>query len=66
MAAPSPVLVLRVLVLVLPTAQAMDNGLARTPPMGWSSWNGNGGPTTPAKIRQTAALLEALGLRKLG
>jgi hypothetical protein len=34
--------------------------------MGWSSWNGNGGPTTPANIRDTAARLEHLGLRELG
>ena len=34
--------------------------------MGWSSWNGNGGPTTPANIRDTAARLQSLGLRDLG
>jgi hypothetical protein len=33
---------------------------------GWSSWNGNGGPTTPANIRATAERLEKLGLRALG
>ena len=27
------------LLLALAPARALDNGLARTPPMGWNSWN---------------------------
>lgn len=29
---------------------AMDNGLARTPPMGWSSWNAFGGAQSQEKM----------------
>ena len=25
--------------VMLPSAHALDNGVARTPPMGWNSWN---------------------------
>ena len=54
------------LALTLAPAWAMDNGLARSPPMGWSSWNGYGGPTTPDIIKATADALDKLGLRALG
>ena len=36
------------LAIVVGGARAMDNGLARTPPMGWSSWNAYGGHQTDA------------------
>ena len=31
--------VLFALLCLAPAAHALDNGLARTPPMGWNSWN---------------------------
>src|SRR5215470_2752661 len=33
------ILVLAVAGFMAPLAQALDNGLALTPPMGWNSWN---------------------------
>ncbi|MEU7960720.1 glycoside hydrolase family 27 protein, partial [Micromonospora humida] len=35
-----------------PMAQALDNGVARTPPMGWNSWNTFGCNISEALIRQ--------------
>jgi hypothetical protein len=32
------VAIMKLLLVLLPAALAKDNGLARTPPMGWSSW----------------------------
>ena len=31
--------ILAVLAVFAPSVFALDNGLARTPPMGWNSWN---------------------------
>jgi alpha-galactosidase len=53
--------------LVLPaSAAALDDGLARTPPMGWSSWNHFGCGVDEAIVRQTAAALVASGMRDAG
>ncbi|MCH4022068.1 MAG: glycoside hydrolase family 27 protein [Acetobacter sp.] len=41
-------------------------GLARTPPMGWSSWNRFGDKIDDATIRQQADALVSSGLRDLG
>ena len=46
--------------------QALDNGVARTPPMGWNSWNTFGCNITEALIRQQADALVSSGLRDLG
>ena len=55
------------LVLLLPMASlAKDNGLARTPPMGWSSWNAYGGHQSEQMMRDAGDRLVALGLAKLG
>ena len=35
-------------------AQALDNGLARTPPMGWNDWNAFGCNVTEQLVEQTA------------
>ncbi|KAG6537743.1 hypothetical protein ZIOFF_002839 [Zingiber officinale] len=43
-----------------------DNGLARTPPMGWNSWNHFHCNITEEVIRETADALEYTGLAKLG
>ena len=49
-----------------PTAQALDNGVARTPPMGWNSWNSFGCNINEALIRQTADAIVSSGMRDLG
>jgi alpha-galactosidase len=47
-------------------ADAWDNGLARTPPMGWNQWNAFGCNISDALVRQTADRLVATGLRDAG
>jgi alpha-galactosidase len=43
-----------------------DNGLARTPPMGWNSWNKFGCDVSEAKIRGIADALVASGMKDAG
>jgi len=45
---------------------ALDNGLGRTPQMGWNSWNHFGCNINEQLIKQTADLLVKTGLAKLG
>src|SRR5882672_9424889 len=45
---------------------SLNNGLARTPPMGWSSWNTFKKNPTEDVIRQTADAIVATGLKKAG
>jgi alpha-galactosidase len=47
-------------------AQALNNGVARTPPMGWNTWNTFGCNINETLIRQMADALVANGLRDLG
>src|SRR3954451_4601792 len=47
-------------------AQALDNGVGRTPPMGWNSWNTFGCNISEALIRQHADALVSSGMRDLG
>jgi alpha-galactosidase len=49
-----------------PPAAALDNGLARTPPMGWNSWHHFGCNVSEALIRESADALAASGLREAG
>ncbi|NKZ06681.1 lectin [Actinomadura latina] len=49
-----------------PQAQALDNGVGRTPPMGWNTWNTFGCNISEALIRQTADALVSSGMRDLG
>jgi len=44
----------------------LDNGLARTPPMGWNSWNHFGCNVSAQLIRETADALVASGMRDAG
>lgn len=44
----------------------IDNGLARTPPMGWSSWNQFGEAIDERLVMQTIDALQASGLRDAG
>jgi alpha-galactosidase len=43
-----------------------DNGLVRTPPMGWNSWNNLNNNVTDADVRGTADAIVASGMVKLG
>ena len=43
-----------------------DNGLVRTPPMGWNSWNKFAGKITDADVRTMADAMVASGMNKVG
>jgi len=45
---------------------SLDNGLARTPPMGWNSWNHFGCDVSAQLIRETADAMVASGMREAG
>ncbi|MBV1856721.1 glycoside hydrolase family 27 protein [Catellatospora tritici] len=46
--------------------QALDNGVARTPPMGWNSWNTFGCSINETLIRQMADAMVSSGMRDAG
>ncbi|MDG6107095.1 RICIN domain-containing protein [Dactylosporangium aurantiacum] len=48
------------------SAQALENGVARTPPMGWNSWNTFGCNINETLIRQMADAIVNSGMRDLG
>ncbi|AGL16775.1 alpha-galactosidase [Actinoplanes sp. N902-109] len=55
------------LTLVSPSAaQALDNGVGRTPPMGWNSWNTFGCNISESLIRQMADAMVSTGMRDAG
>lgn len=43
-----------------------DNGLARTPPMGWNSWNKFAGKVTDADVRGMADAMVSSGMKDAG
>ncbi|WP_440102376.1 glycoside hydrolase family 27 protein [Streptosporangium sp. H16] len=47
-------------------AQALENGVGRTPPMGWNTWNTFGCNINETLIKQTADALVNNGMRDLG
>ncbi|HMH69473.1 MAG TPA: glycoside hydrolase family 27 protein, partial [Pinirhizobacter sp.] len=51
---------------VPPPRNLPDNGLARTPPMGWNSWNHFAGRITDADVRAMADAMVATGMRDAG
>src|SRR6266849_7846241 len=59
-----------VFTLLLASAQinalAVDNGLARTPPMGWNSWNKFGCNVSEKLIKETADAMVATGMKDVG
>eukprot|EP00455_Lapot_gusevi_P013790 TRINITY_DN167_c0_g4_i2.p1 TRINITY_DN167_c0_g4~~TRINITY_DN167_c0_g4_i2.p1 ORF type:complete len:398 (-),score=141.16 TRINITY_DN167_c0_g4_i2:65-1207(-) len=55
-----------VLLCVFGIVAALDNGLARTPPMGWNSWNHFGCNINETVIRQTADAIVSTGLKDHG
>jgi alpha-galactosidase len=62
------VLLLSAMTAVLHTssAEALENGVARTPPMGWNSWNTFGCNINEALIRQMADAMVNSGMRDAG
>jgi alpha-galactosidase len=49
-----------------PSAALVDNGLARTPPMGWNSWNKFGCNVSEQLIKEIADAIAASGMKKAG
>ncbi len=47
-------------------SSALDNGLAKTPPMGWNSWNCFGPNINETQIKQIADVMVSTGLRDAG
>ncbi|KAI5057567.1 hypothetical protein GOP47_0027582 [Adiantum capillus-veneris] len=47
-------------------AALLDNGLGKSPPMGWNSWNHYGCSITETLVQQTADTIVASGLADLG
>jgi alpha-galactosidase len=45
---------------------ALDNGLAKTPPMGWNSWNKFGGNINETQIKQMADAMVSSGMKDAG
>jgi len=60
------VVAVAVLLLGAPQAGALENGLARTPPMGWNGWNAFGCDVNADLVRQTADAMAANGMRAAG
>src|SRR6266496_3178731 len=54
------------LVATAPPAQALDNGLAKTPPMGFNDWNSFGCNVDEQLIKQTADYFVSSGLKDAG
>jgi len=46
--------------------QALDNGLARTPPMGWNSWNKFGCNVSEDLVRKAAEAMVRTGMKDAG
>jgi alpha-galactosidase len=45
---------------------ALDNGLAKTPPMGWNSWNCFGANINEKQIKEIADAMVSSGLKDAG
>src|SRR5580658_1387199 len=55
------------LLTLLPAGRALDNGVARTPPMGWNSWNKFACKGLNEKVvRETADAMAANGMKDAG
>jgi alpha-galactosidase len=53
-------------VVVISAVVGLDNGLGKTPPMGWNSWNRFACGINETLIRQTADLMVSTGLAAKG
>jgi alpha-galactosidase len=61
-----PVLALILLVAAATGASALDDGLARTPPMGWNSWNALRLNINEELVRQVVDVMVETGLKDAG
>ncbi len=61
-----PIALVTLFAIVAPSAQALDNGLARTPPMGFNDWNAFGCDVNEQLIKDTADFFVASGMRDAG
>lgn len=52
--------------LLLPFIAALENGLARTPPMGWNNWNAYGCAINESIVLENAKVIVSSGLRDIG
>lgn len=52
--------------LAAPEARALDNGVARTPPMGWNSWNKFACNVSEQMIKEMADAMVSSGMRDAG
>ena len=59
-------LLLCLLILAAIPAAALDNGLGKTPPMGWNSWNKFACDVSEKLIRETADAMVASGMKDAG
>jgi alpha-galactosidase len=50
----------------VPAAHALDNGLARTPPMGWNDWNAFHCNVSEQLVEQTARAMVSNGMKAAG
>jgi alpha-galactosidase len=57
---------LSLLILIAIPAAALDNGLGKTPPMGWNSWNKFACNVSEKLIRETADAMVASGMKDAG
>ncbi|GAB2831524.1 ricin-type beta-trefoil lectin domain protein [Lentzea nigeriaca] len=55
-----------VVLSLAPPAQALDNGLGRTPQLGWNDWNSFGCDVTDSLVRQTADAMVGSGMAAAG
>lgn len=60
------VLAAAALFLIVPHARALDDGLARTPPMGWNSWGHFRCDINEQIVRETADAMATNGMREAG
>ena len=60
------VLPLALLAFAAVGAQALDNGLAKTPPMGWNSWNRFGCNVSEELVRKAAESMVRTGMKDAG
>jgi alpha-galactosidase len=54
------------LLAICNTSLALDNGLARTPPMGWNSWNKFGCDVSEKLIKEMADAVVSSGMKDAG
>ena len=54
------------LLATISNLEAKDDGLARTPPMGWNSWNKFQTNISETKIKETADAMVSSGMRDAG